>query len=273
MLLSINHRTHYQYAPAASRVALRMKLFPTPTASQVIKSWSVTVNGQAPTSRLTNGFGDDEAIWLEHGGATDVEVVAKGQVSTTDTKGVLQGWKQAARPSVFLRSTDLTAPDEAIDTLAHDTTAGKTGLEAAHALSSAVREAVDYRPGVTTADTTAAEALKQGSGVCQDHAHVLITAARTLNMAARYVVGYLFIGDGDSEDLVSQAETHAWAEIWIDTLGWVGFDPSNGICPTDHYIRLASGLDAPDASPLRGSINGMSEEHLTAEVQVIQSQQ
>jgi transglutaminase-like putative cysteine protease len=115
--------------------------------------------------------------------------------------------------------------------------------------------------------------MTQGAGVCQDHAHVLISAARSLGAAARYVVGYLFIDENAEEEVVTEGETHAWVEIWVDGLGWVGFDPSNRICPTEHYVRLASGLDAPDASPLRGSVSGLSEEELDAEVQVIQSQQ
>lgn len=273
MLLSIRHRTHYRYEPAASRVALKLKLFPAITASQRPRSWTVTVNGEAPQMRLVNSYGDEEAVWLAHEGASEVEVLAEGVVSTSDTQGVIRGWKMAARPAMFLRETRLTAPSEAIAALAREATAGRHGLAAAHALSAAVREAVDYRTGATDAETTADEALRQGAGVCQDHAHLLIAAARTLGAAARYVVGYLFVTEGDQPELAEEHETHAWAELWIDGLGWVGFDPSNRICPTDHYVRLAAGLDARDAAPLRGSVTGMTDETLATEVQVIQAQQ
>ncbi|MFV0473374.1 MAG: transglutaminase domain-containing protein [Pikeienuella sp.] len=273
MLLSIRHRTFYRYDPPVSRAALKLRLFPAATASQAIRSWSVTVNGEAPEMRLVNGYGDEEAVWLADDGAEEVEILASGVIETTDTHGVLRGWRMAARPAMFLRRTALTAPDEGVAAMAREATGGKTGIAAAHALSAAVGEAVDYRPGTTTAETTAAEALRQGAGVCQDHAHVLISAARSLGAAARYVVGYLLVGEGDAPEIASDTETHAWAEIWIDGLGWVGFDASNGLCPTDRYVRLAAGLDAVDAAPIRGSVTGATEESLEAEVQVTQAQQ
>ncbi|QIE54111.1 transglutaminase family protein [Pikeienuella piscinae] len=272
MLLSIRHRTFYRYDPPAARVALKLRLYPAVTAAQTPRSWSVTVNGEAPHMRLANGYGDEESVWLAHDGAEEVEIVAEGVVETRDVHGVLRGWRMAARPAMFLRKTPLTAPDEAITALAKEATAGKTGISAAHALSEAVRDAVDYRPGATTAKTTAAETLNLGAGVCQDHTHLLISGARSLGAAARYVVGYLMVGEGDQPELSTEQETHAWAEIWIDSLGWVGFDASNRICPTDHYVRLAAGLDAPDAAPLRGSITGAAEETLEADVQVTQAQ-
>lgn len=273
MLLSIRHRTAYSYEPAAARVALKLRLFPTPSHAQSVRSWSVTVNGEEPEMRMMNGYGDEEAVWFGHDGAREVEIIAEGEIETTDVHGVMRDLRMSGRPAMFLRKTKLTAPNEDIAALAAEATEGKTGLEAAHALSAAVREAVEYRTGVTDSTTTAADALMQGAGVCQDHSHLLISAARTLGAAARYVVGYLLVGEGDDGMIAATHETHAWTEIWVDGLGWVGFDPSNSICPTDRYVRLASGLDAWDAAPLRGSVIGMTEETLEADVQVIQSQQ
>lgn len=273
MRLSITHRTHYRYDPAAQRLALRLKLHPYDNPAQKVLSWGVTVNGQSPMSRIVNGFGDAESVWTSQIPLVEVEVLAKGVVETKDVHGVLRGQKQDARPAVFLRGTDLTEPDEAIRDLAATAVADKTGIEAAHALANAVTEAVAYRQGVTGADTTAAEALNLGAGVCQDHAHVLIAAARAQGAAARYVVGYLYVGEGEEAEFPDATASHAWAELWVDGLGWVGFDPSNGICPTDHYVRLACGLDAPDAAPLRGAVTGATDETLEAEVQVVQAQQ
>lgn len=273
MLLNIRHRTRYEYDPAAAQVALKLKLFPARTDAQTVRNWTVSVNGAPPHTRLVNGYGDEEAIWIGRDGLSAVEVVATGVVETRDTIGVLGDWRMAARRAMFLRATPLTEADEDLRRLATEATAGKTGLDAAHALSAAVREAVDYRPGATTATTTATEALRAGAGVCQDHTHIFISAARTLGAPARYVVGYLFVGEGDDPALSAETETHAWAEMLIDGLGWVGFDPSNQVCPTDHYIRLAAGLDAPDAAPLRGAVVGAADETLKADVEVTQAQQ
>ncbi len=272
MRLSIRHITTYAYEPTAARVALKLRLFPATLPSQTVRSWRVTVNGEEPQTRCSNGWGDEEAIWIAQDGASEVQVLAEGVVETRDVNGVLRNWKMPARPAMFLRETALTEPSPEILELAISATEGKHGLASAHALSEAVSEAIEYRANSTTPDTTAAEALRQGSGVCQDHAHVLIAAARSLGAAARYVVGYLFVGEGDEAALADEIGTHAWVEIWIDGLGWVGFDPSNRICPTDHYVRLAAGLDAVDAAPLRGSVTGATEETLATEVQVAQTQ-
>lgn len=273
MLLSITHRTLYRYDPAAQRVALRLKLTPATCPGQTVRSWSIACNGETPGAPIVNGYGDTETIWLAHRPQTEVEVMATGVVETEDVAGVLRGWRMAARPSMFLRGTELTEPNEAIRELAEAATRGETGLDAAHRLANAVTEAVEYRQGLTGAGTTAAEALTIGAGVCQDHAHVLIAAARSIGAAARYVVGYLYVGAGEEADYPDATASHAWTELWVDGLGWVGFDPSNGMCPTDHYVRLASGLDARDAAPLRGAVLGGVDESMEAEVQVAQAQQ
>lgn len=274
MLLSVTHRTIYRYEPAAARCALRLKLHPTNSPAQEVRSWSVTVNGEPTGARIVNGFGDEETIWLTHRAVEEVEIVATGDVVTTDVAGVIRAQALNARPAMFLRGTELTEPDGAIRKLATKAVGSRTGLDAAHALAAAVSEAIEYKQDVTDATTTASEALKLEAGVCQDYAHVMIAGARALGAAARYVVGYLYVSpDEEEETVVSAVETHAWAEVWVDGLGWVGFDASNGVCPTDHYIRLASGLDAPDAAPIRGTVMGAPEETLEAKVQVVQTQQ
>jgi transglutaminase-like putative cysteine protease len=124
-------------------------------------------------------------------------------------------------------------------------------IDRMHVLMNAVRDKVDYAIGVTNAHTSAAEALSDGQGACQDHAHIFISAARVMGVPARYVNGY-FLTETDEP---SEAH-HAWAEAYIEGLGWLGFDPANGICPTDHYVRLACGLDAGSAAPIRGTRRG-----------------
>lgn len=274
MLLSIRHLTTYSYKPAASRLALRLRLFPAQIAAQTPMDWTVSVNGEAPSATITNSFGDREAIWQSKGDVDEIEVVAEGKVQTTDVSGLLKDWRMAAAPGVFLRDTPLTVAEETIKALA-DSVADETGLAQAHALTAAVRDRIEYKPGATDAATTAAEALTIGAGVCQDHTHVLIAASRAMGCPARYVVGYL-LPDSDEDEVEIPAETHAWAELWIDGLGWVGFDATNRICPTDRYVRLASGFDANDAAPIHGAVFGSVEETLEAEVAVsaiAQSQQ
>ena len=264
MRLIIRHETQHAYAPPAKRVSLRLKLFAQKTKAQSPRKWRVTADGAAVSEMLVNGFGDPEALWFSQPYAETVQIVAEGEVETSDTSGVL-GQLGAAPPGIYLRQTPLTRVDDKICALTAEAT-GDDPLSRMHALSAAVYQAVLYRPGVTGSATTAADALAQGAGVCQDLTHLFVASARAAGIPARYVVGYLH----DAEAPMS--ETHAWAEVHLDGLGWVGFDPTHQVCPTDAYVRLCSGLDADDAAPIRGSIQGASEDRLTVSVEVARAQ-
>lgn len=261
MRLTVRHATTYAYDPPADRCALRLRLYPPSFASQRVLGWKVSVNGQAIPALMTTATGDRESIWTKSSVGEEVLVLAEGEVEVDDAAGVVRGLRDSIRPQVFRRPTSLTEADEKIETLAASI-ADAAPLEQMHGLFNAVADAIEYKPATTTSTTTAAQALKAGQGVCQDHAHVFISAARTLKVPARYVVGYLFAPD------TKLAETHAWAEAWVKDIGWVGFDAANRLCPTDHYVRLGCGLDAVDAAPIRGNVFGSRQERLSASVDI-----
>ena len=192
----------------------------------------------------------------------------RGTVDTEDLSGVLRGHRETVAPGCYLRETGPTRIDAALADLANAAT-GPDPLSLAHALSAAVADAIAYRPGVTHAHTTAAEALALGEGVCQDHAHALIACARARAIPARYVSGYLF-SDADGQ---AHEAAHAWAELHVAGLGWVGFDPANRCCPDERYIRLGSGFDAQDAAPIRGIARGGGREDMDVTVAILQASQ
>jgi transglutaminase-like putative cysteine protease len=265
MHLTIRHATTYTYDPPADRCALRLRLHPPSFETQRVISWQVSVNGETVPALLATATGDHESIWTSAAPGDTVGILAAGEIETGDLSGVVRGLKDASRPGVYLRATPLTQPDKGIEALAEGV-ANRSSLDRMHALMAAVRRAVNYQTAATSSNTTAAQALKLGNGVCQDHAHIFISAARVLRVPARYVVGYLLAQD------TKLTETHAWAEAHVPDIGWVGFDPSNLICPTDRYVRLACGLDSADAAPIRGSVSGMSQERLSASVDISQTQ-
>lgn len=263
MRLAVRHLTHYAYDPPAERAALRLRLYPPRFASQVVESWRVSVNGAELSQMFANGFGEGESIWTAHEALGAIDIIAEGVVEARDSAGVVRGLADATRPAMFLGSTALTAPDAAIVALAQGARE-PNALAAMHKLCNAVRDAVDYTPAATHHATTAAEALAQGAGVCQDHAHIFIAAARAVGVPARYVAGYL------APNFEGAHETHAWAEAFVPDLGWVGFDPANRQCPTDAYIRLCAGFDAADAAPVRGAVSFGAGEALDVSVEVAQ---
>lgn len=268
MRVSVRHVSHYRYEPPAERVAMRLKLYPSQHDGQRRIEWRVSANGAPVPPILTSGFGDEEGLWIAPDRSSSIEIVAEGVVEAEDCAGVVTGLPANPPAGVFLRDTPLTLADATIAALAAEAEREEP-LEELHALGRLVKARVAYERGATDAATTAAKALSRGAGVCQDHAQIFIAAARVRGHPARYVAGYLMAGEAGAEVF----ETHAWAEAFVKGLGWVGFDPSHGISPTDRYVRLACGLDAAGAAPIRGSVLGGAQERMTASVAISQLQQ
>jgi transglutaminase-like putative cysteine protease len=261
MDLNIRHQTTYHYKTSPKRVSLLLRLFPSSFDGQIVKDWTVFANGKAVTQTSTNSFGDNEAYVQLLNQETRLLIEASGRVQTTDKNGLIAGLKSSVPADVYLRTTRLTMPNPAIRALA-EAVEGADMLARLHRLSAQIRDLVRYQSGITTSETTAVEALALGKGVCQDHAHIFVSAARTLGVPARYVAGYY--RSGDMEDTLH--ETHGWAEAKIEGLGWVGFDATNGVSTTDHYVRLCSGLDAHEAAPVRGAVFGAEQIGIDADV-------
>jgi transglutaminase-like putative cysteine protease len=264
MRLAVMHRTVYRYTAPIRYAIQTLRLEPRPYQGLTVLNWRVEGDGPRPLPRYIDGLGNvvhTQTIDRPH---REAAITAIGEVETRRGDGVVLGTVEPLPPLFFLRTTPLTAPDAAIAALAQDGDDGGNGIERLHALMHRVRERLDYRPGATDIDTSAAAALAQGFGVCQDHAHLFIAAARLMGVPARYVSGYLWTGVNVQADDAS----HAWAEAYVPELGWLGFDPANRICPNENYVRVAVGLDYSAAAPVRGLRRGPAEESLTVEVQV-----
>lgn len=269
MILTVSHCTTYLYDPPVRGAVQSLRLTPSRFEGQRTLAWSVEVEGGIRGGSYRDGAGDFVEGWSLRGPSDRVSIVVRGEVETTDLAGLLRGQRESVPPAAYLRDTLATRADAALHDLALAVGAGRDDLDRAHLLSSAVSDAVAYRPGATEPHTSAAEALSLGEGVCQDHAQILLAVARINGLPARYVSGYL---GPDAEDQPHEA-AHAWAEIWIAGLGWVGFDPANRCSPDARYIRLGSGLDAREAAPIRGIALGRGAERLEVAVEVQSAQQ
>ena len=269
MILTVDHVTSYRYAQPVRGVVQSHRLTPSVFDGQTALDWSVSVSDGLKGGGFRDGAGDWVQGWSVPGPVSEITVTVRGTVRTQDLAGLLRGHREAIPREAYLNDTAPTRVDAALAELAASAGGASDPLDAAHRLSAAVARAIAYRPGATHAHTTAAEALALGEGVCQDHAHALIAVARHAALPARYVSGYLMSGgDGSAAEAA-----HAWAEIWVPGLGWIGFDPANTCCPDDRYIRLGSGLDAQDAAPIRGTARGPGAEVLDVAVAVQAVQQ
>ena len=268
MLLTVDHRTLYRYDMPVRGVVQSHRLSPSRFDGQKLIEWNVTVSGGSMGGGFRDGAGDWVQGWTIAGPVSEIEVRVQGQVETSDLAGVLRGHKEVTPPFAYLRATQATQSDAALADLGA-LLQGADLLAGCHALSAAISDRIAYCPGTTHAHTTAAQALAQGEGVCQDHAHAVIAAARAAGVPARYVSGYL---QADDTGLAHEA-SHAWAEVFVAGIGWIGFDPANRCCPDARYIRLGSGLDAQDAAPIRDISRGLGTESLEVTVAVQLQQQ
>lgn len=268
MRLSVTHQTTYRYDAGSNRVTMLLKLKPRTHEGQVVERWRVTVNGETVEKFGPNGAGDLEALWVSGGRIDSATIIAEGIVSTSDLAGVMRGLPPGSHPLVYLRETPFTALSDPMRAVLAKVPEGDA-LSRLHALAALVRDQVKYEPGATGQSTTAEEAFVQGKGVCQDFAQIFIAMARGLDLPARYVTGYMLAAEGAD----ALHETHGWAEAMVPDLGWIGFDVANAMCVTDRYIRLASGLDAHDAAPIRGTALSSGAIHIDADVLIDQSEE
>ncbi len=263
MKLKISHETVYRYDQPIRNLVQSLRLTPSVFEGQKTHDWQIDVSGGIKGPGFRDGAGDWIEGWTVRGPVDHVTVRISGRIDTRDMAGVLRGHREMINPLTYLRDSPVTQPDAALRELA-DSVTETDPLALAHGLSLAIHERIAFRNGVTHNGTTAAEALALGEGVCQDHTHALTALARLRGMPARYVSGYLHSTiDGQAHDAA-----HAWAEIMVEGLGWVGFDAANKCCPDDRYVRLGSGIDANDAAPIRGVAMGTGAEDMDVMVRV-----
>jgi transglutaminase-like putative cysteine protease len=263
------HTSTYRYDQPLVGGLQELRLTPRPDGRQRIETWDFELDGANEEVTFTDHHGNTVKLVSLEPGAESAVIRCAGVVETADTAGVVDH-RGAAPLWIYNRSTSLTAAGARVEELLSrfddpGDAATDGGLGRMHALSGHVRAAVDYDQGWTDVASSADEVLETGHGVCQDHSHVFLAAARKLGFAARYVSGYLML-----PDQVDQDATHAWAEVWIANLGWVGFDVANAVSPDDRYVRLAVGLDYTEAAPISGLRYGEADEELDVALQVQQ---
>lgn len=263
MRIAIRHTSRYQYYRKIPYALQRLRLRPPLGHGQTPQQWQVTIGGLAPCAAYLDGFGNHVDLAAPSRETQEVVIVAEGIVETEDLAGIYGEHDAVAPPWVFERPTPLTQSGKRVRALADTVRHATQALEAMHALMIEVHGRVAYVPGSSGVDTDTETTLRNGHGVCQDHAHVMIAAARDLGLPARYVSGYLLM-----HETAVQTAGHAWAEVFVDGLGWIGFDAANNQCPDERYVRVACGLDYRDAQPVTGLRSGVAEETLSVEVVV-----
>lgn len=266
MKLMISHETTYSYDAPVRYALQQLRLTPKTREGQEVSDWNIDVIGGKVELEFDDHNNNRVHLVSIEPDNSEISIKASGTVITSNSSGIIGRHGGFAPLWHFLRATALTKPGPLVRNLVRQV-GEEPGddVKILHNLSSLIADQVSYEIGQTDTKTTAENALENGHGVCQDHTHVFLAAARLMGYPARYVSGYLMLNDR-----VDQDASHAWAEVHVDDLGWVGFDVSNRISPDERYVPVATGLDYMETAPVSGMRFGEGSESMVVSLQVQQ---
>jgi transglutaminase-like putative cysteine protease len=272
--LRIVHRTGFRYDGVVAASYNEARMTPLTTPTQTALEARLEIDPVTWTYPYWDYWGTQVTAFEVMRPHEDLTVVSRSTVEVNDPL-VLDspvGWDELRSDDVldqqleYLQQTTGTTPAEEVTRLAAEAAAGKTPDQAARAVCVRLRELVEYRTGVTSVQTSAAEVWEAKSGVCQDFAHLTLGALRTLGIPARYVSGYLHPQPEAARGQTVEGESHAWVEWWVGD--WVGFDPTSVAPVGTGHVMVGRGRDYSDIAPLRGIYAGPSGSQLFVSVEV-----
>ena len=275
----IEHISHYSYTAPVQQCVMLLCLEPREDRGQRLLDFEIETSPPANLNRETDCFGNTRHLLDLHQthrilGITTRSTVEVASAPPLPARLHTGAWEEirSRRESCadwdFTRPSALVRPSPALAEFVdqHRIEPRDDPLESLLQLSHTLHECLQYIPGSTTAESPVDHIIETGRGVCQDYAHLMIAIARSWDIPARYVSGYLNPTDQPSEQAPSNA-THAWVECRLPELGWVGFDPTNqSFSGEGGKVHIAVGRDYHDVSPTRGVLQGGGATRLEVDV-------
>ena len=286
MLLEIRHMTRYRYAAPVRETVMELWMQPQKSGRQRLVSFDLELDPVAQLFSYVDAFGN--AVYhFDAPQPHDQLTIRATAVVETEAEEPLPDaldmgeWDRLKSEFVrgecfdFLRPHGFATPTPMLDAFIHsheiERLRGADPLNAARALTQVLYDALAYQPGVTSAESPIDVALEAGRGVCQDFAHIMLAICRGWGLPARYVSGYLLTDRSEGHDRSDPDATHAWVEIFLPSLRWVGFDPTNNAHAGERHVTVAVGRDYDDVPPSRGVFKGDAESELSVGVRVRQT--
>jgi transglutaminase-like putative cysteine protease len=274
MILEVQHETRLKYTEAVTEWVSEVRMEPTSDAAQSCHSFHLAVTPPAEVFRYQDGFGNCVHHFNLLSVRGEVRILAASIVETYP-----QPRDPAASRATYpcdLRSAGLEALDflkfrgpvrpgprlaRLLETLRPSPDARLADVVAR--VGNYIHDHFEYARAVTLASSPIDDVLEHGKGVCQDFTHLMIAVLRSLGVPARYVSGYLHRPD-------KQSQSHAWCEVLLPDVGWVGMDPTNHCFANEHFVKVATGRDFTDVPPNRGVYRGGAEESIFVRVETRQ---
>ena len=281
MYYSIRHLTKFLYSNPVSESMMETRMHPRSDQNQRCLTFHLSVSPRCRVFSYRDHLANQVHhfdIPGQHGqlvivAESLVEVQPAPQIPTSlapDAWDELDSMVEQGDYWEMLLPSEFATSTPALDALAEELDMRRRDdpLMVLHQLNEQIYNHFEYVPKSTKVDSPIDLALLTHAGVCQDFAHIMITLVRTkLRIPCRYVSGYLFHGHKDHDRSVNSA-THAWVEVLMPQLGWVGFDPTNWLIAGDRHIRTAIGRDYADVPPTHGIFRGRANSDLTVAVRV-----
>ena len=275
MTYRVIHTTSFAYKQSATLCHSEARLSPIDSPEQTCLESCIDVQ---PTPALVSGridhFGNRTTYFSIQEPHKSLEVTATSSVRverSPDAKTACPSKWEAARKAIYQSSDwpDLSArqfvmPSPHIPLLegckkfaCESFSPGRDLLDATAELNSRIFRDFKYVPGHTDISTPLKKVLEDRKGVCQDFAHLAIGCLRSIGIPARYVSGYVeTIAPPGREHVVGADASHAWFAVYLPSVGWIDFDPTNNLRVASQHITVAQGRDFSDATPLKGVISG-----------------
>jgi transglutaminase-like putative cysteine protease len=276
MRLRIEHATGFAYPGDVGASYNEARMLPSSTDAQFVLSSQLDIDPPSSVNYYADYFGTRVAAFDVLAGHSALDISARSlvEVRPRPIEFADISWDRLTREGArsiatveMLGQSRRTAPHAEVTEIARSIAAQHDNPgRAAHAIASAIGDAVEYMPGSTGVHSTAAEAWMQRKGVCQDITHITLGALREVGIPARYVSGYLHPSPHPEVGTAVTGESHAWIE-WFSG-DWEGFDPTNGVEIGDRHVLVGRGRDYNDVPPLRGVYAGPFKSDLHVQVTI-----
>ena len=280
---SVRHLTRFRYARPVSESIMEVRMHPRSDTNQHCLSFALSVSPRCRVFSYRDQYGNNVQHFDIPGDHDQLVIVAESLVEhqmqpelpaflAPDAWRELEHMIADADYSEMLLPSRYAVATPALKELAAklDVTRRDDPLMVVQELNKRLYEYFDYVPRSTRVDSPIDEAIASRAGVCQDFAHTMIALLRHVGIPARYVSGYLYRGRNDHDRSTPDA-SHAWVEVLMPHLNWVGFDPTNDLIAHNRHIRTAVGRDYSDVPPTHGVFRGKTQSELYVAVQVAAS--
>ncbi len=271
----IRHLTRYIYTGSVVDSANQIKLFPVRDDRQRVTEHAIEISQNPEVHIIHDYFGNKTGFFTLIHPHSELLIENRMAVEIVNTplapmQSASDVWQRLLEPETqvlyhpYLKAEEAATQHEIHEVVRQWVSFDEHPLESIVRLSDFIYQHFTYKKGVTTIETRVDELWKLRAGVCQDFAHLLLYMLRLVNIPCRYISGYICPG---SSEWRGEGATHAWAEAWMPDTGWVGIDPTNKCLAGERHVRLASGRNFSDCTPVKGTYRGAVEHLLEVTVQ------